>query len=194
MEYRLANEHDPLVSSALEWLTAVDNYQPADYAEFEERYSLAALFFQTGGNRLWNFKTGWLTSTTACGWYGVTCTSAGKVAGIELSENSLVGTLPSELGILSAMTSITIFGSFELTGSIPTQFSRLTNLRRITMSTYSISSALSWFWFCCWLVAIVHAATIMEKVLTYSFFLHRKQLLVGYHSDPDLFSSKFDYT
>ncbi|KAL3927806.1 MAG: hypothetical protein SGBAC_012924, partial [Bacillariaceae sp.] len=130
IEDRLMNAHDPLVQSAFEWLSVVDNYQPVDYAEYEERYAVAAFFFQTGGNSLWNFKSGWLTSTAACGWYGVTCDSAGKVAGIELSDNSLVGTIPSELGILSALTSVTIVNSFELTGSLPTELSRLTDLKR----------------------------------------------------------------
>jgi len=140
MDDRLKNEHNPVDQTALEWLTIVDNYQPADYAEFEERYALATLFFQTGGNKLWKFKSGWLTSTSPCGWYGVTCDdTTGKVAGIELSDNSLVGSIPSELGILSALTSITILSSFELTGSLPTELSRLTDLKRITMRSNYLS-------------------------------------------------------
>lgn len=137
MEDRLKNEHQPLNAVAQEWLSLVDNYKPSDYAEYEERYALAVFYFETGGSKLWKLNTGWLTSTSPCsGWYGVTCDANNKVTSIELNDNSLVGSLSSEIGILTALTSITILNSYELTGSLPTQLSQLTDLRRIIMSTY----------------------------------------------------------
>lgn len=143
MADRLKNEHQPLDTSAQEWLSLVDNYEPSDYAEYEERYALAVFYFQTGGSKLWNFNSEWLTSTSPCTWYGVTCDDqTKKVTSIELSDNSLVGTLSSELGILTSLTSITILNSFELTGSLPTQLSRLTNLKRITMRSNYLSGSI----------------------------------------------------
>lgn len=136
MEDMLKNEHQPINPTALEWLTVVDNYKPRDYAEFKERYALAVLYFETGGTNLWKFNSGWLTSTVPCGWYGVACDSNGKVASIEFNNNDLVGTIPTEIGILSTLTSLTMLNCFEMTGNLPSQLARLTNLKRITLSTY----------------------------------------------------------
>jgi len=140
---RLINAHGPLWQDSARWLFQTDFYQTSGYDELAERYALAVLFGRTSGSNLWNFKGGWLSSSSVCsGWYGIACNSAGKVVGIELSDNSLVGSLPTELGILSALTSITILNSFELSGSLPTEVSLLTALRQITIRSNYLTGSI----------------------------------------------------
>lgn len=85
--------------------------QPSD------RDVLMDLYNNTGG-ATWHNNTGWLGPPgTECGWFGVTCNSAG-VRRIQLPQNNLVGSLPISL---AGMTNLYIFdvSDNQLTGSIP---------------------------------------------------------------------------
>lgn len=132
----LFDDHAPLWDDAADWLLNSDMYEPEDYSEMVERYALAVLFYRTRGENLWNFKQGWLSANSVCnGWRGINCNAAGKVTGIELVDNSLVGPMPSEIGILTALTSVTILNSFEFTGSLPKEIASLTALRSLVLRT-----------------------------------------------------------
>jgi hypothetical protein len=146
MLQKLFDDHGPLWDNAAAWLFNKDMYKPQDYSELVERYALAVLFYRTRGGNLWNLKQGWLSSNSVCsGWHGINCNGSGKVTEIELVQNSLVGSLPTELGILTALTSITIMNSYELTGSLPSEIASLTALENLTLRTYhkmdSVSNA-----------------------------------------------------
>ena len=53
----------------------------------------------------WTVNTGWLSASSHCTWYGVTCSSSGAaVVGLSLAGNNLGGTLPQSIGGLSALT------------------------------------------------------------------------------------------
>ena len=67
--------------------------------------ALEALYTAAGGAG-WTTKTNWLsgdpcnyTST----WSGVTC-SGGEVTSLSLNDNGLTGTLPTQVGLLTAIT------------------------------------------------------------------------------------------
>jgi len=135
MFQKLFDDHGPLWEDAIKWLSETDLYESQNVSELKERYALAALFYRTSGARLWNFKQDWLSSNSVCdGWYGVSCNSQGKVTKIEFVDNSLVGSLPSEIGMLTALTYLKINDSFELTGSIPSHISSLTNLELFSLT------------------------------------------------------------
>lgn len=137
MLQKLFDEHGPLWDDAAAWLFNTDMYQPQNDAELVERYALAVMFYRTRGGNLWNLKQGWLSSNSVCnGWHGISCNGSGEVTEIELVDNSLVGALPTEIGILTALTSITIMASYELTGSLPSEIAYLTALENLTMRTY----------------------------------------------------------
>jgi hypothetical protein len=79
-------------------------------ARIIQRYVLATFYFSTGGSEWWN-KEGWLESGThECQWYSnslrlfeeKTCTQ-GILYGLVLSENGLSGSIPEDLGLLSAL-------------------------------------------------------------------------------------------
>ncbi|MDE0138256.1 MAG: D-alanyl-D-alanine carboxypeptidase [bacterium] len=78
-----------------------------------DRAALAALFDSTGGDgwfNMWSWKTGAPLSR----WHGVTTDSAGRVTGIDLSGpfgNGLTGSIPEELGRLSELVRLDLSGN-----------------------------------------------------------------------------------
>ena len=82
-----------------------------------EKLALVALYEATGGEN-WANKAGWLNGEPCNGatanWAGLdicdddgvcsqACHSDGSVAGLKMAENSLVGTLPTQIGRLSKL-------------------------------------------------------------------------------------------
>ncbi|CAB9513012.1 LRR receptor-like serine threonine-protein kinase At4g08850-like [Seminavis robusta] len=68
----------------------------------------------------WIQDDGWMSSTSVCEWYGITCDSAGYgiVQKVVLPSNNLKGTIPVELQALSKLVALDISEN-HLTGIIP---------------------------------------------------------------------------
>ncbi|KAK9016722.1 hypothetical protein V6N11_079216 [Hibiscus sabdariffa] len=83
--------------------------------------------------------TNWSSSTSVCNWIGVTCGSIhNRVIVLNLSSMDLTGTIPSQLGNLSFLTSFNIrHNSFH--GSIPTEFIKLHRLKYLNFGNNSFS-------------------------------------------------------
>jgi hypothetical protein len=107
-------------SSALQ-----DNDKPEQrQLALSNREVLSKLYSDTSGAS-WTNHLNWMKLGNPCpsgAWFGVTCSSA-KIIGLDLSQNLLVGTIPSELGMLSALTNIELDGN-SLTGSIPSELGK----------------------------------------------------------------------
>ena len=84
---------------------------------------LERLHEATGGTA-WTRSDGWLAGQPLSGWYGVVTDSLGYVRDLDLRENELFGTLPSELGDLAELNSLRIGGN-ALTGPLPFSFTQL---------------------------------------------------------------------
>ena len=84
-----------------------------------ERAALVALYSSTNGTA-WTNRTNWLGAAgTECTWYGVTCDgSAEHVTGLTLDSNNLNGPIPSEIGNLTALTTLLLRRNW-LSGPIP---------------------------------------------------------------------------
>ncbi|PON95492.1 Mitogen-activated protein kinase kinase kinase [Trema orientale] len=81
---------------------------------------------------------GWSASTDPCsGWSGVKCTS-GRVTAINLADQSLVGTLPSDLGSLSQLTTLSLQGN-HFSGPLPSLAS-LSFLQSIYLDSNNFTS------------------------------------------------------
>ncbi|GEM_PF-6380894 len=104
-----------------------------------EREILEALYNATDGDN-WNTNTGWLSAGDACDWYGITCVN-GDVTGISLNSNNLVGTIPSELGNLTALTTLSLAGN-QLSGTIPSELGNLTALTNLWLYGNQLSGAI----------------------------------------------------
>jgi DNA-binding beta-propeller fold protein YncE/Leucine-rich repeat (LRR) protein len=87
--------------------------------------ALVALYNSTIGAN-WTNKNNWLTGQVG-GWYGITVTG-NRVTSIDLVNNNLTGTIPPQIGNLTALTQINI-GTNSISGSIPKEIGNLTSLQ-----------------------------------------------------------------
>ncbi|KAJ7569967.1 hypothetical protein O6H91_01G101800 [Diphasiastrum complanatum] len=79
---------------------------------------------------------------TPCSWKGVNCSSDGqRVMGIDLSDNSLSGLIPSTLANLSSLNSLSLALN-KLNGSIPEQLGAISPLTSLNLSSNALSGAI----------------------------------------------------
>ncbi|MFO7891109.1 MAG: choice-of-anchor D domain-containing protein, partial [bacterium] len=90
----------------------------------QDSLALIALYNSTDGDN-WTDNSNWLSQPIE-EWYGVTVNN-GYVTSLELNDNNLNGTIPSELEKLFKLEVIKL-NSNQLTGTVPTSLTKLTNL------------------------------------------------------------------
>lgn len=81
-----------------------------------DREALVALYNATDGPN-WRSNGNWLSERPLSEWSGVTATN-GRVTRLVLHDNRLTGTIPSGLGNLTNLQSLSLDGN-QLTGTIP---------------------------------------------------------------------------
>lgn len=114
-----------------------------DRRTVKERYVLLVLYYSTTNNSNdWNRKNNWLQSgqPICSNWHGVTCKSLSSdsldlnyVTKLSLSDNSLKGTIPTELSHLKELTLLDLDGN-SLSGTLPDSIGNLTNLNSLKIS------------------------------------------------------------
>ena len=110
------------------------------YVADPERAALATLYAATGGDD-WTNNDNWLSEASLGDWYGVTTGSQGHVRVIDLSENQLVGSIPSELGNLSNLTSLNLGGN-QLTGVIPVELGDINELTSLYLGDNQLTGGI----------------------------------------------------
>ena len=103
---------------------------PADSAA-ADRDVLVALYWVTDGDK-WTNNDNWLSDAPIGTWHGVKTDESGRVIELGLWFNNLSGTIPSELGNLTALTSLHLSGN-NLNGTIPTELGNLTALTSLSL-------------------------------------------------------------
>lgn len=129
------------VSAAALWVTpayAATDCAAADVPQADCE-ALVALYTSTNGTS-WSMQTRWLQNDTVCNWHGVNC-KAGRVDGLVLNNNGLNGTLPAQIGGLTALTELYLSGN-QLSGTIPTQIGQLARLERLYLSGNQLSGTI----------------------------------------------------
>ena len=96
-----------------------------------DRAMLVALYHATNGAN-WANNEHWLTDAPLEQWHGVETNADGRVTGVRLPENLLVGTLPAELGDLPYLETLNLWQN-ELTGTLPPEIGDATRLREIDL-------------------------------------------------------------
>ena len=91
--------------------------QPSPFAHEGDSLALVALYNSTGGPTTWTDRTGWLQDPVS-DWRGISLDASGRVTDIVLRGNGLSGSLPSELGQLTALLNINL-SSNRLSGPDP---------------------------------------------------------------------------
>ena len=95
-----------------------------------DRAALQALYDATDGST-WTNSTNWKTDAPLDQWYGVTM-HQGRVWGVDLHDNALAGSIPSDLGSLTNVRWL-FLSSNALTGAIPGELGSLGNLESLSL-------------------------------------------------------------
>lgn len=96
-----------------------------------DREVLEALYHATGGPD-WRNSANWLSDAPLSEWHGVaTSFRSGRVNALSLTDNQLVGSIPSELGQLSL--EVLSLADNRLSGPIPSELGQLTRLNLLSI-------------------------------------------------------------
>ena len=101
----------------------------------QDSLALVSLYNSTNGDE-WRRRDNWL-STPLEDWHGVGV-SQGRVTSLTLTKDSLRGTLPAELGDLTALTYLDLSDN-QIRGSIPASLGNLTRLSRLYLHRNQLS-------------------------------------------------------
>lgn len=100
--------------------------------------ALIALYNSTNGPE-WNEP--WDLEEPAFFWNGVIVASSGRVVGLNLENNNLDGSLPAEIGDLTALRGMAL-GSNELKGGVPAELGNLTELEALILMDNDFSGTI----------------------------------------------------
>ena len=105
-----------------------------------DRAALAALYNATNGSS-WRDDTNWVSSRPLGEWHGVSTDADGRVTELDLRDNQLSGSIPSELGNLANLERLTLYDN-ELSGSIPSQLGNLAYLQALGLGSNQLSGSI----------------------------------------------------
>ena len=101
-----------------------------------ERNALIALYNATNGAN-WTNNTNWNTTQPVSTWSGITVETVNggdHVTWIELINNNLQGTIPSDIGNFPYLNVLYLYNNNGISGEIPTEIGNLTNLIALAFS------------------------------------------------------------
>lgn len=89
-------------------------------------FELLSIFYNSTNGPSWTNNLNWMSGEPCTSsWYGLYCVS-GSVIQMSLTSNSLGGTLPSELGLLTRLTHFNMYFN-SIYGNIPSEYGQWTN-------------------------------------------------------------------
>ena len=114
-----------------------DSYPPGMLADL---VGLSALHASAGGDD-WADGANWVSDPSVAAWSGVSVDGAGRVTGLDLSQNGLSGELPPALGNLAGLTRLDLSGN-QLSGELPAELGRLTALTELHLHSNRLEGTL----------------------------------------------------
>ena len=117
------------------WLNSIASHVGTglECAPLSDREILEIVYGATGGPD-WTNSENWLTDRPLSEWHRVEVDRRGRVVGLSLTFNRLTGSIPPELGRLTELQSLSLGGfSYALTGTIPPELGNLANLRSLSL-------------------------------------------------------------
>ena len=105
-----------------------------------DREALVALYDATDGDN-WTYNTNWKSDKPLDQWYGIGQDNKGGVNLINLFNNQLTGSIPSELGNLVNLWGLFIYSN-NLTGPIPPELGNLTSLGILNLSFNNLTGSI----------------------------------------------------
>ena len=132
---------------AVEWLAEDKVVNRSNWTGYEllQRYVLRVLYHSTGGDN-WdnNARSFWFRASRVCDWIAGDAQCRGddqQVDLLQLSYDNLQGTIPAELGQLTALKMLGL-STNNLTATIPTQLGQLTALTLMTLSQNQLTGTI----------------------------------------------------
>ena len=104
------------------------------------RDALVALYRAADGDN-WNRNDSWLSDAPLGEWYGVTTDDTGRVIDLDLSENQLSGVIPAEIGRLTDLARLSLWGN-RLQGEIPPTIGSLDNVTHLSLWANQLRGAI----------------------------------------------------
>ena len=95
------------------------------------RAALVTLYKATDGPN-WNRNDNWLSDAPLGEWYGVTTDDQGRVIELILSQNQLSGEVPAQIGRLTDVQWLSLWGN-QLQGEIPSTIGSLDNVHTLSL-------------------------------------------------------------
>lgn len=105
-----------------------------------DRAALIALHEAAGGPN-WTRSDNWLSDRPLQDWYGVRVGAGGRVVALDLVYNNLTGSLPAEIGDLSALKVLSLSAN-ALTGPLPGEVGQLSSLLDLDLNDNNLTSPL----------------------------------------------------
>ena len=100
-------------------------------SDTSDKVILEAFYNATGGPK-WNNTTNWLSEEPMGLWRGVATDSDGRVTALNLGDNRLSGSIPSQLGDLTNLRRLNLSHNL-LSGAIPPQLGNLSKLEYLNL-------------------------------------------------------------
>jgi len=125
-----------LQRQALEWLRSNANVAAYSVAAKIQRYALAIMYLGLNGDS-WLSNDLWMTNVHECLWFQAEstkppCSDARVLIRLHLPDNNLVGRLPTEISLLSSLTSVQLNDN-SLSGSLPPEIGNMAGVRHILL-------------------------------------------------------------
>ena len=102
------------------WLDGISDKDKVSSCSELDIAAMTALYNATGGPD-WSNNENWLSDSPLGDWHGVTTDTNGRVAGINLMNNNLQGTLPSEIADLANLKTLNLASNLGLSGPLPSE-------------------------------------------------------------------------
>ena len=122
-------------------LKATVNDASALVAATADNPDLAALeaFYHATGGPGWANDDNWLTDAPLETWHGIRVDESGRVVFIDMLRNRLAGAVPTEIGDLSSLETLSFIANPRLTG-IPAEIGRLARLEHLSLANTGLTS------------------------------------------------------
>ena len=130
----------PAEVSFQDWLAGIPSHAGTgtECGSLSDRDILVLLYEATDGPN-WAYNENWLTDAPLGEWHGVDVNEEGAVIGLILTENGLTGTIPPEIGKLSNLTHLELWTN-SLSGPIPPALGILSSLRVLELDFNELTS------------------------------------------------------
>ena len=122
------------------WLSGIEAYSGTgtECPPLTDRDVLLGLYEATGGPN-WTEDGNWLSDDPLEDWHGVETDEEGRVVGLRLRFNNMIGVIPPELSGLAKLERLDLSVNYDLSGPIPPELGKLAKLKFLWLGTNDLS-------------------------------------------------------